>query len=108
MKKNFAALLFAGATLGFAKDNVQNQKSTNIESSKVESNVEKPKTIYQFGSLEEAQKFFAECTDVTYAFGNVVVDYGNGESHIERRIISSCETTYPCVSGGTSVYVINL
>ncbi|WP_315054334.1 hypothetical protein [Chryseobacterium indoltheticum] len=38
----FAAFLVAGTTLGFAKDNVQNPKSTNNESSKVESNVEKP------------------------------------------------------------------
>ena len=78
---------------------MQNQKSINIESSKVESNVEKNQTIYHFETLEEAQKFMEQCTDVTIA--TQVVDG-------ERVVVSSCESTYPCVSGGTSVFVINL
>lgn len=97
----FAATLVAGATLGFAKDNVQNQKSTNIESSKVENNVEKPKTIYQFGSLEEAQKFLAECKDLV-----VVTTQVKGET----VILSTHESTHPCImqpEGTVQVYVIS-
>lgn len=100
----FAALLFAGATLGFAKDNVQNQKSTNIESSKVESNVEKSQTTYQFDSIEEVQKSFAECTDVTIATQMIA----QADGSFEEEVVSMCESTYPCVSGGTRTYLIRL
>ena len=95
----FAAFLVAGTTLGFAKDNVQNPKSTNNESSKVESNVEKPQTIYQFDSLEEAQKFLTECKDLV-----VVTTVKDGQT----VILSTHESTRPCIleNPGTRIYVI--
>lgn len=102
MKKLFfAALLVAGTTLGFAKDNVQNQKSTNIESSKVESKAEKKQTVYQFSSFKEVQKFLAGCTDLV-----VVTTVKDGKT----VITSTHESTRPCINepeGGVRVYVIS-
>lgn len=102
MKKLFfTALLVAGTTLGFAKDNVQNSKSTHTESSKkVESNVEKPQTIYQFDTLEEAQKFLKDCTVLTAAY--TMVDG-------ELELVSICETTSPCIlqeEGTTTIVAV--
>jgi hypothetical protein len=97
----FAAMVLAGTTLGFAKDNVQNSKSTHTESSQVESNVEKPQTIYQFDTLEEAQKFLAECTDLV-----VVTREVDGKT----EILSTHESTVPCIlrpEGTVNVFVIS-
>ena len=54
---------------------------------------------FEAGSNVEAESIKATCTDVTIATTKV-----KGET----VVISSCETSYPCVSGGTSVYVINV
>lgn len=101
MKKLFfAALLVAGTTLGFAKDNEQNQKSTSIESSKVESKAEKKQTVYQFDSFEETQKFLADCKDVVVVYTTV-----KGQT----VILSIHESTRPCIAeqeGGVKVYTI--
>ena len=104
----FAAFLVAGTTLGFAKDNVQNPSSTNTEASVVKSIVEKNQTIYQFSSIEEAQKFLADCTDVTAAYAVIEVSDGNGGTTSELTLVSMCETTYPCVSGGTRIFTVFL
>ena len=94
MKKLFfAALLVAGTTLGFAKDNVQKNEV------KTTTKVEQVAKSLPADSNKEAESIKASCTDVTYATQVV-----NGE----RVIVSSCETTYPCESGETNVYVINL
>lgn len=102
MKKLFfAALLVAGTTLGFAKDNEQKSKSTQTESSKIEGNTEKKQTIYQCGSLEEVQKFLAGCTDLV-----VVTTIKDGKT----VITSTHESTRPCINepeGGVRVYVIS-
>lgn len=103
MKKLFfTALLFAGTTLGFAKDNIQNTKSINIQSSKLERNIEKKQRIYHFDSLEKAEKFLAECTDL------VVV---TTEEEEETVILSIHESTHPCKDeseGGVTVFVISI
>lgn len=54
---------------------------------------------YEFSSPEGAQKFLAQCTDVTVATTQI-----DGET----VIVSSCETTYPCVEGGTRLFVISV
>lgn len=100
----FTALLVAGTNLVFAKDNVQNAKSTNIESSKVD-NIVESQTIYQFDSLKEAQKFLAECTSVIYAYANQEVSDGNGGKKIQRILVSRCEVTSPCVGANTGITV---
>jgi len=97
-----AAILIGGTTLGFAKDNAQNAKSCNIESSKVESNVEKSQTVYHFDSLEEAQQFLKDCMDVV-----IVTTKVEGET----VILSTHESTHPCINlpeGGVNVYVISV
>lgn len=91
----FTALLFAGATLGFAKDNVQKNEVKTTTTKEVEQVAKTP----QAGSNVEVESVKATCTDVTIATTKV-----KGET----VVISSCETTYPCVSGGTSVYVVNV
>lgn len=85
---------------GFAKSNVQDSKSTHAGLLKVEGNVEKPQTIYQFDTLEEAQKFVAECTDLV-----VITTQVNGET----VILSTHKSTVPCMlrpEGTVNVYVI--
>lgn len=101
----FAAILFASTTFGFAKDNVQNSKSTYTESSKVESKAEKTQIIYQFDTLVEAQKFLKErekeCKDVI-----VVTTIKDGQT----VITSIHESTVPCImqpEGTVNVYVIS-
>ena len=91
----FTAVLVAGTTLGFAKDNVQKNEVKTTTTKEVEQSAKIP----QAGSNVEAESIKATCTDVTIATTKV-----KGET----VVISSCETSYPCVSGGTSVYVINV
>lgn len=91
----FAAFLVAGTTLGFAKDNVQKNEVKTTTTKEVERVAKTP----QSGSNVEVESVKATCTDVTIATTKV-----KGET----VVISSCETTYPCVSGGTSVYVVNV
>ncbi|EFK33252.1 Uncharacterised protein [Chryseobacterium gleum] len=95
MKKILIAALFvAGTTLVFAKDDVQKHE-VKTTTTKVEQNSTSP----QLDSNEKPQSFVAECKDVTIATTKV-----DGET----VIISTCETTYPCESGGTNVYVVNV
>lgn len=100
----FATILFASTTFGFAKDIVQNSTSNDKNLVKTEIFNGKEVKTYRFNSLEEAQKFLENCTDITIA--TQMIEQPDGS--FEEEVISMCETTYPCVSGGIRAYLIRL
>lgn len=100
----FATILFASTTFGFAKEIVQNLSSHDNNLVKTEIVNGREVKIYEFSSLEEAQKFMENCTDITIA--TQMIEQPDGS--FEEEVISMCETTYPCVSGGIRAYLIRL
>ena len=100
----FAAILFASTTFAFAKDNVQNLNSNDSNLVKTEIVNGKEVKTFRFSSLEELQNFLAECTDITFA--TQMIEQPDGS--FSEEVVSSCETTYPCIEGGTRVYLIRL
>lgn len=103
-----AATLFAGTTLGFAKNQIQNRLLQNTISTSSETFSKEMKALH-FTSFTEALAFMEECKDVVVAEQEVEVENENGEgTHKETRIISSCETTYPCEKAGVTLYLIKV
>ncbi|QBA22566.1 hypothetical protein EU348_15805 [Chryseobacterium indologenes] len=90
-KKLFTALLFAGATLGFAKDNVQKNEVKTTTAKEVKQVVK----AHQINSIEE-DLLKATCTDIHAFFDEV-----DGELEYQ----GSMEISYECDNAEVSLYI---
>ena len=96
------AMLIAGTTLGFAKNHITRGNHHSLELDTTTQNINS-------NTINVSKLILGEwCTDITYVFKKVTLEDENGYPFTSLEIISSCETTYPCIYGGTSVYVITI
>lgn len=100
MKKLFfSALLIAGTTLAFAKDNVKSDLQNTITKEAKQT----VKTSQTNSTEEDFRK--ATCTDVHAFFNEVTVDDGNGGTHTELEYAGSMEVSYDCDNAQVSLYI---
>jgi hypothetical protein len=95
----FAAMVLAGTALGFAKDNVKISNS-------IEKSFEKTEILNDVSNifLQKPENVLAVCTDVVFATQMIKQKDGSWS----EEVISSCENTYPCIEGGTTLHIIRL
>jgi hypothetical protein len=96
----FAALLVAGTTLGFAKDDVKNEVETTITKKEAKQTV----MTLQTDSSDEALRK-ATCTNIHAFFSEVTLidEYGNASTQYEY--LGSIEVHYECDQSVTDLYV---
>ena len=87
----FAATLFAGTTLGFAKNQIQNRLLQNTISTSSETFSKEMKALH-FTSFTEALAFMEECKDVVVAEQEVEVAKWSEAS--KKKIISKLKAYF--------------
>ena len=99
MKKMLlGAMLIAGTTLGFAKNQV-----TMVNNYTPELETTTPNN--HSNSIHLSKLILGEwCTDIVYATAMIKQPDGS----YSEEVISSCETTYPCINAGVRAYIICL
>ncbi|MBS1549986.1 MAG: hypothetical protein JSS94_09020 [Bacteroidetes bacterium] len=92
------AMLIAGTTLGFAKNQITRGNHHSLELETTTQNINS-------NTINVSKLILGEwCTDITYA--TAMIEQPDGS--YSEEVISSCETTYPCINGGVRAYIICL